>query len=608
MILLMKLRERLMGDFVIDPRHDILIYDILVRDGFIPVTLLLGLVVTISIIAVRFITGLSIYNLIDIIYIFIFIFLFYLYKFFPKQGIFRLLIFMIMLVSIILTVSITGKTMNEYMLILIFPVITYNLAGQKQGLFWNTIFGLCYVILILLAGFGIIYSGYNPADLYTGLILYICVALFAHYAEMRHSNIEKLLLHQLYYDTASGQPNRKMLMEDLSHKMFPALFILRIHNFHDINTFFGYSLGDELMKFIGKRVNLFSTSRKMKSYNLSGGEFALILDLESSSPDIASIESIAGDLIHHISEKEFIHQNTTIPLAAYSGISFYTEGESNLISQADMALHHAIKRGMPYHIYNEDDRDRTNFIENINTLSELKLALSDGRVIPYYQSIMNNRTGVKEKFESLLRIVDTDGNPQLPHKYLRTACKTRIYPEITRMIVEKVFMQTYLCGEEFSINISAEDIYNQDFLPFLEEMMSKYPSCYNRVILELVESEDFGSYRIISEFIKRARKNGYRFAIDDFGAGYSNFSLLRRLNIDYVKFDGALIRKIDTDRTSSVIVKNITGLCRELNIKTIAEFVETESIFRIVRDFGIDYSQGFFIDSPSLKPDSSMPR
>lgn len=605
---LKKLKERLLGDFVIDPRHDIIIYDILVRDGFIPVTLLLGFTLACSIIIVRAFSGFYVYSIVHIIYLFFFIFLFYMYRFFPKQGVFRFFIFLMMLASIYLTITIKGRTMNEYIIVLIFPVIIYNLAGKNNGLVWNIVLCILYVFIMFLIETEILSSRYNQADLAIGLILYLYIAIFAHYAELRHSSIEKLLLRQLYYDTASGQPNRKMLMEDISHKMFPALFILRIHNFHDINTFFGYTLGNDLMKFIGERLNLFSASRKMKSYNLSGGEFALITDLKSTAPDIRELETTAADLIQHISEKEFVHQNTNIPLTPYAGISFYTKNESNLISQANMALHHAIKRSMPYHIHNEDDMDRTNYLENINTLSELNLALSENRLVPYYQSIMNNKTEVKEKFESLLRIISTDGEPQLPGKYLRTASKTRLYPEITKQMIGKIFSQMSKCGEEFTINISAEDIYNPEFFTFLESMMNANPSCYNRVILEIIESEDFESYRIISEFIKKSRKCGYRFAIDDFGSGYSNFSHLSRLNIDFIKFDGSLIRRIDQDRTSSVIIKHVTGLCRELNIRTIAEFVETESILRTVRDFGIDYSQGKFIDSPSPEPDSSLPR
>ena len=605
---LKKLKERLLGDFVIDPRHDIIIYDILVRDGLIPVTLLLGFTLACSIIIVRAFSGFYVYNIVHIIYLFFFIFLFYMYRFFPKQGLFRFFIFLMMLASVFLTVTIKGKTMNEYIIILIFPVIIYNLAGKNNGLIWNVVLCILYILIMLLINTEILNSRYNQADLAIGLVLYLYIAIFAHYAELRHSSIEKLLLRQLYYDAASGQPNRKMLMEDISHKMFPALFILRIHNFHDINTFFGYSLGNDLMKFIGERLNLFSASRKMKSYNLSGGEFALITDLESTAPDIKTLEATAVDLIQHISEKEFSHKDTTIPLTPYAGISFYTKGESNLISEANLALHYAIKRSMPFHIHNEDDSDRTNYLENISTLSELNLALSENRIVPYYQSIMNNRTEVKEKFESLLRVISPEGEPQLPLKYLRTASKTRVYPELTRRIISKVFSQMSKCGEEFTINISAEDIYNPEFFSYLDSMMNLNPSCYNRVILEIIESEDFESYRIISEFIKKSRKCGYRFAIDDFGSGYSNFSHLSRLNIDFIKFDGSLIRRISQDRTSSTIIKHVTGMCRELDIKTVAEFVETESIFNIVKDFGIDYSQGTFIDSPSPEPDSSMQR
>ncbi len=602
------LRKRLLGDYVIDPRHDIIIYDILVRDGFIPVTLLLGFILGISVIAVRVVSGVYTFSYIHFAYLLMFLFLFYMYRFIPKHGLFRFLIFLMMLGSLYLTVTIRGRTMNEYIIVLISPVITYNLAGKTKGLGWNIIIGISYITMMFLSSAGLLRTNYTQADLAIGLVLYVFIAMFAHYAELRHSGIEKLLLRQLYYDTASGQPNRKMLIEDLSHKMYPALFILRINNFHDINTFFGYTLGNDLMKFIGERLNIFSASNRMKSYNLSGGEFALITDLSSSNPDMEALRKTANDLIKHISKKEFVHENTTIPLTPFAGISFYTDNEHNLISRANMALHHAIKRGMPYHIYNEEDSDRINYLDNIKTLSELNTALSGDRIVPYYQSIMNNKTGVKEKFESLMRIISDDGEPQLPLKYLRTACKTSSYPDITRRMMEKVFLKMQQCGEEFSINISAEDIYNQDFFSYIEGMMNAHPSCYNRVILELVESENFASYRMISEFIKKARRCGYRFAIDDFGSGYSNFSHLSRLNIDYIKFDGALIRRIDQDRTSSVIIKNIAGLCRELNIKTIAEFVETESIFKLVCDFGIDYSQGLFIDTPSAEPDSSMPR
>ena len=198
-----------------------------------------------------------------------------------------------------------------------------------------------------------------------------------------------------------------------------------------------------------------------------------------------------------------------------------------------------------------------------------------------------------------MRIIDSDGNPQLPGRYLEVARKTNLYHELTKIMIEKVFSYMKDNDSSFSINISADDIYNPDFPPYLEKMMELHPWCFNRIILELVESERFDNYGFVADFIKKCKKTGYSFAIDDFGTGYSNFSHLTKLNIDYVKFDGSLIRKIDSDPITRVIVKNIAALCKELNVKTIAEFVENETILNTVNEYGIDYSQGCFINSPS---------
>jgi EAL domain-containing protein (putative c-di-GMP-specific phosphodiesterase class I) len=235
----------------------------------------------------------------------------------------------------------------------------------------------------------------------------------------------------------------------------------------------------------------------------------------------------------------------------------------------------------------------------VNTLSELNSALSNNRIIPYFQAIINNSTGRIEKYESLLRVINGNGEAQLPGKYLEVARKTNLYHELTKVMIEKVFsyMKDNTCS--FSINISADDIYNPEFFLYLVNMMDSHPWCSGRITLELVESERFDNYRFVAEFIKKCKKSGYSFAIDDFGSGYSNFSHLTRLQVNYVKFDGSLIRKLDSDPTTRVIVKNITALCKELNVKTIAEFVETESILKAVNEYGIDFSQGCYINSPS---------
>jgi EAL domain-containing protein (putative c-di-GMP-specific phosphodiesterase class I)/GGDEF domain-containing protein len=599
-MIIKNLKERLMGDYVIDPRHDIVIYDILVRDGFIPFTLFLGLIASLLFITVRTVYGFYLFDIFHIIYLAFLVLLFYLYKFFPKQGLFRFLIFIIFIFSLWPGVALLQNNLNEYLIILIFPVITYNLSGIKTGTIWNAVLGLSFLAVIMIIQAGHIQSGYQVPNLIVVFILYVFISIFSYYAEIRHSTIEKLILRQLYYDNTSGLPNRKMLIEDIALCMYPSLIILRIDNFHDINTFFGYSLGDNFLKFIGKRINLFSSSSKTKSYNLSGGEFAFVLDMKhTGAAAINELKKIAAELIEHITEEKYIHQDTHIPLTPYIGIAPYFDGSDGLISQADIALHHAIDCKHSFHIYSDDDKDLIRYIDNVNTLSDLNNALINDRITPYFQAIIDNRTGKIDKYESLLRIIDSNGVPQLPGKYLEVARKTNLYHELTKIMIDKVFNYMENNSISFSINISADDIYNPDFLQYLNGMIKKHPSCSGRITLELVESERFNNYGYVVDFIKKCKQWGYSFAIDDFGTGYSNFSHLTKLNVDFIKFDGSLIRNIDSDPTTRIIVKNITALCKELNIKTIAEFVENEVILNAVNEYGIDYSQGCYINSPS---------
>lgn len=593
------LRERLDGKYITEPRHDIVIYDILVRDEFIPVTLAMALAILCALITIRVLNGLGPFSTAGTAYLIFYLMLFLLYKIIPRQKFFRSLIFMSMIISMIHGITGSEPGFGEFILVLIFPVITYNLAGKTTGTVWNIVFATCFITIISLSGAGSISSSYPVVSLVMAFLLFLCLTVFSYYAEIRHSSIERLLLKQLYYDNISGLPNRKMLMEDMQLRMYPVLFILRIDNFHDIHTFFGYTLGDNLMKFIGERIQLFENTHSIKSYNLSGGEFALLLDLDHSDPQLNDkLRMIARDILYHITGEEFIHENNRIPLNAYIGIAAYTDETEHLISRADMALHHAIDMKLPFHIYTDHDNDRIKYIQNISTLSELNSALNNNRIAPYFQPIINNHTGIIEKHEALLRVISPDNMPQAPGKFLNAARKTGVYHEVTRIIVKKVFAFMKNDPRSFSINITASDIYAPDFPGFLETMMDQHPGNRGRVILEIVESEGFDNYQVVGDFIRSAREKGYRFAIDDFGSGFSNFSHLSRLNIDYIKFDGSLIRSIDTDRTKMIIVKNITELCKELGIQTIAEFVETEEVFNRVKEFGIDYSQGFYIGLP----------
>ena len=120
----------------------------------------------------------------------------------------------------------------------------------------------------------------------------------------------------------------------------------------------------------------------------------------------------------------------------------------------------------------------------------------------------------------------------------------------------------------------------------------------SKIIFELTESENIDNFLEVKDFIALAKKQGCRIAIDDFGTGYSNFEYLAELNIDYLKIDGSLIRNIHTSPNLQVIVRTIINFAREMNIKTVAEFIHSKDTFDTVKSLGIEYSQGYYIGKP----------
>ena len=166
-----------------------------------------------------------------------------------------------------------------------------------------------------------------------------------------------------------------------------------------------------------------------------------------------------------------------------------------------------------------------------------------------------------------------------PYFFLEISKKTKQYTYITKIMIEKTFEKFKDIDISFSINITIEDILNDEIRTFIYTMLDNY-KIGNRVIFEIVESESIEVFEQVHEFIKIIKSNGSRIAIDDFGTGYSNFEYLVKLEADYVKIDGSLIKNIDTNYTSFVVVKNIVQFSKDLGMKTIAEFVENEAILK----------------------------
>lgn len=398
----------------------------------------------------------------------------------------------------------------------------------------------------------------------------------------------KELISQSFEDVLTGLPNRHRLQYDMHRNTYTTLIILNLYNFREINDFFGYSIGDDLLRQMGHWLS----NLDLNPYRLSGDEFAILLE-EEMTPEM--VEIFAQRLLNRLSDHPFKVADENITLSATIGID---QGLDISLTHADIALHQAKNNPDRIAYYNRDSGIEEQFQTNITLTSTIHKALNSGRIICFYQPIVSMQTGRIEKYETLVRMIDETAQIILPLDFLKTAQKTQLYPKITRTIVEHACHTFKERSEEFSINLSIRDILNTDTVRFIEEVIVETDTSH-RIVFEILESEGIENFEAVISFITRMKQLGAKIAIDDYGTGYSSLENILRLDVDYIKIDGSLIRNINTDVKYGVVVESITNFAAKLGIKTIAEFVTSEEIYEHCKSIGISYSQGYFTGKPT---------
>ncbi|WP_309497381.1 EAL domain-containing protein, partial [Sulfurovum sp.] len=218
-------------------------------------------------------------------------------------------------------------------------------------------------------------------------------------------------------------------------------------------------------------------------------------------------------------------------------------------------------------------------------------------VVPYFQGIFNtDDSTVPYKFESLMRLVDSEGRILSPAVFMDKSKEYRLYTQLMSQMMDKVFDVMKKYGVATTINLSYRDINHTELCERLIRKVKK-AKIGDLLTVEIVESEQIQDIDMVNEFIFRLKKCGVKVAIDDFGSGFSNFDTIVKLDIDYVKLDGSLVSNIH-DIKYRTILENLVKICQDLGIKTIAEFVSDESIMEAAKSIGVDYLQGYHLHQP----------
>ena len=249
-------------------------------------------------------------------------------------------------------------------------------------------------------------------------------------------------------------------------------------------------------------------------------------------------------------------------------------------------------------IYNESFKIQQSFEENIKWVKQLKIGFRENLFQAYFQPIVDTNTKVIHKYEALIRYITKDGVEIAPYNFINVAKKTKLYPNIIKIVIQDAFKLIKNKNKRVSVNISFDDIANEETTTFIYEILEQHKEYTKFLEFEILESEEISDFNEVSRFISEIKKFDCIVGVDDFGAGYSNFNLLTLLDIDFVKIDGSLIEKITTSKDLEIIVNTIANFSKEFKVKTVAEYVSNEDIYNKIKELNIDYCQGYYFDRP----------
>jgi len=414
------------------------------------------------------------------------------------------------------------------------------------------------------------------------------IVLQRDHHEQQLSEHQQQLTKLAYYDQLTGLPNRQKLRVDIADNPPFACAILNIDAFKELNDLFGVTAGDRILQEVGHWLQ----QRYPSTYRMNGDEFAILID---AIIDDVTLYDLLSTLEQQLAKESFVINNEVISVQMTMGAAIGTE---RTLNRADIALHKAKETKKSIALYEESDDMEGKYRSNIAMATAIRKAIADNRIIAHYQPIVNIESGKTDKYETLMRMIDEDGQLVSPLDVIPIAKKTKLYSQLTRIIVTQACQLFAKRTEAFSVNLSIDDIQDTQTLDHIIQTIVMTETA-PKITFELLESEGIDNYEAATNFISTVKALGAKIAIDDFGTGYSNFEHVLRLNVDYVKIDGSLIRGIADDGRYRMIVESIVNFANRINAQTIAEFVSDEGIFNSVNDLGVTYSQGYFTGKPN---------
>jgi diguanylate cyclase (GGDEF)-like protein len=422
---------------------------------------------------------------------------------------------------------------------------------------------------------------------------------------------DKELWNLANHDQLTGLINRHRFAELLddeleklaSGKSSSALLFIDLDQFKYVNDTVGHAAGDRLLQDAADRLK--SGLRRTDVIGRFGGDEFIVLLRDVDRPEV---ELICGNLIKSLGDHRFVENDESFSIRCSIGITMINgDGltPAELMSQADMACHHAKSQGRNrYDFFREARADKEGMASEIGWSRQIHEALEEDKFIVHFQPIFDIETHEPALFEVLLRMPDGAGNLIPPDAFMPAAERFSLMADIDRWVIRHAlkrlaeFRETRP-GTCFTLNVSGPMFEKEDFGSFLQENLKENGLTLDEIVLEITEQVAVRTAGTAGKQINELAELGCKFALDDFGAGYSSYSYLKTLPVDFIKIDGAFIANIVDDIVDQKIVGSIIEIARATGKQTIAEHVADYETFDLLRELGVDFAQGYFVGEPT---------